>query len=185
MTIIFITLQFQDMIDELNRGHPLLVTFIRSLPERLNYEMNWYKEHHVNFHEWFELNYENNYDRLPDNFLPNHYEIHIKDISLIDAVFNGSVGISVTVMNPNRLLILHADKLNIKKITAYEVQESSYERPHSIPVSRYKLSSEQQILKIFFERELKKNEKIRIIVEYSGILRDDMRGFYRSLDQHR
>ncbi|MHA1377512.1 MAG: M1 family metallopeptidase [Candidatus Helarchaeota archaeon] len=105
-----------------------------------------------------------------DNILPTNYFIHLEP-NLETFEFFGRIEISLTIQNPTREIAINAVdlKVNFCKILTNndEYKDVSFSED---------TDSESLIINL----PSKKCGEIKILIEYIGKIRDDMRGFYRS-----
>jgi len=108
--------------------------------------------------------------RLPRTVIPSHYGITIEP-DLKAATFTGSVVIDIEVVEPVTEIVLNAIELAITKasITA-EVGEV---------VAAISLDAESERLSLGFEQPIETGTAT-ISITFTGILNDDLHGFYRS-----
>ncbi|MCL1600926.1 MAG: M1 family metallopeptidase [Actinomycetia bacterium] len=109
--------------------------------------------------------------RLPRTVMPSHYDISIVP-DLEDASFTGTVGIDVDVAEATSSVVLNAIELKIEnaRVTVGEVE---YE-------ASILYDEDQERVTLTLTSELPVGSA-RIDVSFTGILNDDLRGFYRSV----
>jgi hypothetical protein len=119
---------------------------------------------------------------LPKDLTPIDYKV-----SLIpyleypvekDFTFEGSVKILFQVEIPTHLIRVHSDTLTIDD-TSMVVKKFGNDTP--LTISNWTLSSDdKQFLDIYVETLLEGEEKYTCDISFTGILNDDLFGFYRS-----
>lgn len=120
--------------------------------------------------------------RLPNDTEPISYQLHIKPT--IDPndnlfIFNGDVSISIKVKSSTDVLTLNADGLNITQINVTDTTNTS--TPIVIGVIEFNCVVKNEQLKIHLDTPgLIADRVYEVRIEYTGKLRDDMTGFYKS-----
>lgn len=115
--------------------------------------------------------------RLPNTTHPTHYDISIDsriDLGFLD--FSGSVKIGIVVDRTTREIVLHAGKLKIVNVTL-----SRYIKYLLVPVplASFKYDEVTEFLKIRTKwMKFHRKDRLLLQIHYSGILRDDNRGFH-------
>ena len=109
--------------------------------------------------------------RLPRTVVPSHYDIKIEP-DLDDASFRGTVGIDVDIAEPTSTVVLNAIELGIERA---RIAVGDAEQLASISLDE---DSERATLTV--ESELPVGPA-RIVIRFTGILNNDLRGFYRSV----
>ena len=110
--------------------------------------------------------------RLPRNARPRRYELELRP-DLAAARFEGRVVVTLDVVEPASTLILNAAELEISGATLTE--PTGHERSPKI-----RLAPEEQQLVLEFDTHLGAAEGYRLSIDFTGILNDQLRGFYRS-----
>jgi len=108
--------------------------------------------------------------RLPRAVIPSHYDITIEP-DLGAATFSGSVGIDVDIVEPVTEIALNAIELDIENVS---VKSEAGKFAPSIS-----LDTETERLRLAFEQPISVGPA-RISITFTGILNDDLHGFYRS-----
>eukprot|EP01132_Coremiostelium_polycephalum_P011218 gene11218-13743_t len=104
---------------------------------------------------------------LPDNVKPTNYLIHLRP-NLKEFTFSGESDIKLTVVKPTKTVVIHSIELDIKLAQA---------GPSNKAVKiEYHVPEEVAILE--FEHEL--TTDVTLHLEFTGILNDKLKGFYRS-----
>ena len=113
--------------------------------------------------------------RLPSSTIPKSYDIKFTKVDFTEFTFEGSVKINVQIDNGTQEIVLHKGKfINIQRVNVT--------KQPSVPVSvkhNYNEKTEKLTITIK-EQKLKKGDIVDIELNFTGILRDDMIGFYRS-----
>jgi aminopeptidase N len=114
--------------------------------------------------------------RLPNNTLPLRYDIEI-NTRIDEAIFNffGKVKIRLQVLNQSRDITLHAKQLSIVSV---ELRNSggvtvAIQTPSVDPVTNF-------LTIVLVSEQLMAGQEYTVDIQYSGILRTDNLGFYRS-----
>lgn len=117
-----------------------------------------------------EINY-----RLPNNTKPESYDIKLStNIHEGDFNFSGLAAINLRVLEPSYNITLHARQLTIKSIqltTSFGIKIDTHNFTYD-PVTEF--------LTIPTTSQLQKNAQYQLAIAYSGTLRTDNLGFYRS-----
>jgi puromycin-sensitive aminopeptidase len=109
--------------------------------------------------------------RLPRTVVPSHYDIKIEP-DLAEASFRGTVGIDVDIAEPTSTVVLNTIELDLERAS---IAVGDAEQLASISLDE---DSERAMLTV--ESELPVGPA-RIVIRFTGILNDDLRGFYRSV----
>lgn len=118
--------------------------------------------------------------RLPNDTEPLSYTLSVKPIIILEKnlfAFNGNVTIRIRAKTSTKELTLNAVDLEINKIVVTDEKTPS----NSISLAGYNLVANNEQLKIRFEEPgliVGQNYSVQIL--YSGSLRNDMTGFYKS-----
>lgn len=108
--------------------------------------------------------------RLPNCCKPLHYRLVFSNLRFEPAfTFSGNASILITILEPTDKLMLHSKKLNIKKVYFDEKKNLIFS-----------LCAKHEILTVSLGEELPKLTTRRLNIEYDGVFKDDMNGFYRS-----
>ena len=115
--------------------------------------------------------------RLEDQVVPSHYEITLTP-DLPNWAFDGHVIIHVeaTVANVQEI-VLHANILTIKSIKVYHKDTPELDLHEGREFSHDEVTHK---LTIPLTASLEVGQEYRVEIAYSGEMRDDMAGFYRS-----
>ena len=144
------------------------------------YELEWYKKHVKTIIDWInKFNYREDTSEttdylLPQEIVPTKYNIHvIPHIKEDNFTFNGTVEIETTVNDLTDKIVLHSfdilhhDIIVIGNGKKLEVMNISYSKIYNF-------------LTIILEEDLFEGTILKIKIEYSGNLNNEMKGFYRS-----
>lgn len=128
----------------------------------------------INFKEVNGVNY-----RLPNNSRPNTYEISL--VTRIDQAnfeFTGFVRIGIVVDRATREIVLHARQLTISRISLARLSGSV---PVDVRLLPHTFEIVTEFLKISTDGAiLNPGDRLELDIAYTGTLRDDNAGFYRS-----
>ncbi|XP_061386747.1 aminopeptidase N-like [Musca vetustissima] len=118
-----------------------------------------------------DLNY-----RLPNNTIPLHYEVEFTT-NVHDGTreFSGIVKIDINVVEPTTSVVLHARQLTIKSAKIQSSTSASEDLNIAFEEEREFLTLSRKTSENF-----PKDSKWTVTVEYEGLLRLDMGGFYLS-----
>lgn len=116
--------------------------------------------------------------RLPNNTYPEEYDISlVTRIHAGDFAFSGVVRISITTFeNVSSSIVLHHRQLAIGNIKLWTTNAN----PVEVPVGAYSYVLQTELLTIPVTNGLSANTKYTLVIEYTGELRLDNGGFYRS-----
>ncbi|XP_012252261.2 uncharacterized protein LOC105683883 [Athalia rosae] len=170
--------KFESVINRSATNGTGLSAITSSLHSYLNlakYELNWFAVNSPAIIKWLSAIYTLDSDyRLPTDILPESYEIHLTPILEMDNfVFVGEVEIVMNVVNETSVIVLHAAHLTIKNISVYS-------NAAALTGFVYTCDSITQKLTIFFGNSFPVGTSLKVYIEYTGILNDQMEGFYRS-----
>ena len=114
--------------------------------------------------------------RLPNNSVPVRYDLWLKtDIDRNIFNFSGTMKIQVKLLEPSQKITLQIDETKVVKIDLLDKQNQLIESNLLFEYQR-----RFQFLIIFLPRLLTPSETVTLDIEFRGILRTDMLGFYRS-----
>ncbi|KAM3257095.1 hypothetical protein ACQJBY_049440 [Aegilops geniculata] len=112
--------------------------------------------------------------RLPSFAAPRRYELFLRP-DLVACTFSGSVAISVAVSAPTRFLVLNALDLSVNRASI---------RFQALAPTEVVFFKDDGVLVLGFAKELPLGEGV-LKMDFTGILNDQMRGFYRSKYQYK
>jgi aminopeptidase 2 len=110
--------------------------------------------------------------RLPKTVKPISYEVKLKP-NFENFTFEGDVKITVQVLEDTSTIILHSNKQDIRNIIVVKdtVQQNTSEGNYD---------PEKHFLIINNQQNFTADTEYDIYINFTGILSDDMSGFYRS-----
>ncbi|XP_053692527.1 aminopeptidase N-like [Sabethes cyaneus] len=113
--------------------------------------------------------------RLPNTTVPTHYNLFLdSNVHLNDFTFTGSVQIQITILENTKQIVLHSSRNRITSVRLYKSNQLQE------PLDGVDQDDEKEFLVINTKATLLRNSNYRLVVDFSGDLRDDMLGFYRS-----
>lgn len=118
--------------------------------------------------------------RLPVEAKPNFYELDLtvnlnSNLSETDFKFTGKVKIDIVAeIEDARSITLNMKNLDVKDITLYDLNKTA------IKVNTGVYDDVHEFLIIKLDDKLKKGKEYLLTVSYSGVVNDQLRGFYRS-----
>jgi hypothetical protein len=110
--------------------------------------------------------------RLPKNVRPLSYNVYLKP-ELENFTYEGDVKITVKVLEDTSEIILHTNKQSISLIT---VSGSDTDEK----ITEANIDHEKHFLIINIPSLFSKDNEYNISINFTGILSEDMSGFYRS-----
>jgi aminopeptidase 2 len=110
--------------------------------------------------------------RLPKNASPSKYKIELHP-DLKVKTFDGKVEILLNILEESKSISINVAELEIKTIV---LKENSTELNNSIS---WNIDNDYEIMSINFENPIPIGE-YSLIIEFSGVLNDKLRGFYHS-----
>lgn len=115
--------------------------------------------------------------RLPNNTVPEHYEISLETrIHQPNFMFTGSVKITLRALEATKNITIHARQLTIKE-NEYSLQKDGIPFPMEVHMSADRTT---EFLVFTVPKGLEKDQRYQLYISYTGELRSDMHGFYRS-----
>lgn len=118
--------------------------------------------------------------RLPVEAKPNFYELDLtvnlnSNLSEADFKFTGEVKIDIVAeIQDAQSITLNMKNLTVENITLYDLNKTT------IKVNMTTYDNVHEFLIIMLADKLKKGNKYLLTVSYSGVVNDQLRGFYRS-----
>ncbi|KAM0255025.1 hypothetical protein ACHAQJ_006173 [Trichoderma viride] len=116
-------------------------------------------------------------DVLPDNIKPSHYVLSLRDLDFKDWTYKGTVTIQSEIVKPTKEVVLNALELKVsgaKVLVDHTKSEQSWES------SNVSYDAKAQRVTITFDQEIPASKKASVVVEFQGIINNEMAGFYRS-----
>jgi aminopeptidase N len=114
---------------------------------------------------------------LPDNVKPKHYDVSLKDLEFKTWTYKGTVTIDSEITKPTKEIVLNT--LEIKILDA-KVTVDQTKSDQSISTKNFSYDEKAQRATISFDQELPVSSKAKVIIDFEGIMNNDMAGFYRS-----
>jgi aminopeptidase N len=108
--------------------------------------------------------------RLPTDVHPSHYDLAFS-VDLPHARFDGTEQIQVTLDRPSRQIVLNAAQIDFKQTT---ITANGAAQPAAVS-----LNADRQTATLVVPDELPAGEA-RIDIQFTGVLNDELRGFYLS-----
>lgn len=118
--------------------------------------------------------------RLPVEIKPNFYELNLtvnlnSNLSETDFKFTGEVKIDIVAeIQDVRSITLNMKNLTVKNISLYHSNKTA------IKLNSTVYDDVHEFLIIMLDDKLKKGNNYLLTVSYSGVVNDQLRGFYRS-----
>ncbi|XP_003746515.1 puromycin-sensitive aminopeptidase [Galendromus occidentalis] len=112
------------------------------------------------------------FQRLPKNIVPESYNITLKT-DLEEFIFQGSIKVTVKVLEASRTLKLDSDQLNVSNAELAIVSSGKVLKPE------IKILPDEERLLFVFDEEIPIGDAV-FSCEFRGILGDKLRGLYRS-----
>jgi len=163
------------------KKEPAFHEFILSFITKAEYEFDWYKRKGPIIFEKLDKLFSSNVYRLPDTLYPEYYNIHLEP-DLEKGVFNGMVQIYMKVKKETTAVILNTRDIKFNSINVYGDYKMGAPNHESREIQLYShmIYNSSQQLKIYLQELVNAEEPIMAQIKFSGILADDMKGFYRS-----
>ncbi|XP_055546031.1 aminopeptidase N-like [Wyeomyia smithii] len=113
--------------------------------------------------------------RLPNTSVPTHYNLFLDtNIHLADFTFNGSVQIQLTILENTKQIVLHKSRNQILRVQLITTNQLH------VALDGVEYDLEKEFMVINTKTTLLQGSNYRLDIEFSGELRNDMLGFYRS-----
>ncbi|KAI8683556.1 Aminopeptidase [Fusarium keratoplasticum] len=112
-------------------------------------------------------------DVLPDNVKPKHYNLSLRDLEFTNWTYKGTVTIDSEITKPTKEVIVNTLDL---KLSHAKVSIDS----KTVESTSFNYDEKAQRSTITFDEELPVASKASIIIEFEGIMNNEMAGFYRS-----
>lgn len=112
--------------------------------------------------------------RLPNTTLPNSYDVTLRTwVHAENFQFNGSVRINISIEESTNSITLHHRYLTIRDVRLWSGETR-------IPILSYSYNATFEFFTVFVDETLALGETYILDIDYSGTLRTDDAGFYRS-----
>ncbi|KKO99552.1 glutamyl aminopeptidase [Trichoderma harzianum] len=116
-------------------------------------------------------------DVLPDNIKPSHYVLSLRDLDFKNWTYKGTVTIQSEIVKPTKEVVLNTLEL---KVFNAKVQVDHTKSEQSFESSNVSYDTKAQRATITFDNELPVSKKASLVIEFEGIINNEMAGFYRS-----
>ena len=113
------------------------------------------------------------FERLPKNVVPTHYAITIEP-DLTEFVFRGRQVVNLEIKEDTDKIVLNSLSLNISQASF------SYNSERVVPVKSIEYNEGDEQLTLVFPSFLTKGSSGYLNISFSGVLADNLQGFYRS-----
>lgn len=115
--------------------------------------------------------------RLPNTTLPNSYDVTLRTwVHENNFQFNGTVKINISIAESTNSITLHHRYLTIGDVRLWSGDAGDT----SIPVLSYSYNATFEFFTVSVQENMTLGETYVLDVDYSGTLRTDEAGFYRS-----
>ena len=111
--------------------------------------------------------------RIPKDIRPEHYDLFLYP-NLDTLNFCGKVEILIRCFKSTDRIIFHVKNLNTKNIKVLDDKEKE------IKVKDVSENKERNLMMLQLEKDLKKDAKYRLAMNFDGKLANNMEGFYKS-----
>lgn len=173
-------MQYKDLLDWLIIKEPKFKNLVSSYLSNAQYEFDWYEKEVPTIFKILDQLFPDDTYRLPKTLYPTLYNISLIP-ELEKHTFEGKAQIYIKVKRDTTCIVLNSNNLTnitIRVIRNY-IANDSYLELKEIPFFEYKINETSQQLKIYL-KEFIHVEKIITEIKFTGVLNDDMKGFYRS-----
>ncbi|KAI9270229.1 peptidase family M1-domain-containing protein [Helicostylum pulchrum] len=109
---------------------------------------------------------------LPTLVKPVHYDLNLTP-NLSTFVYDGSVKVSLQVLNDTSVIVLNANELTIDTAIIFV-------RNISLSAIDIQFDNKTDQVSLTFGETLVKGSNVQLLIEFQGVLNDHMSGFYRS-----
>ncbi|KAJ6783630.1 hypothetical protein PWT90_11006 [Aphanocladium album] len=114
---------------------------------------------------------------LPDNVKPNHYALSIKDIGFKNWTYQGTLTIDSEIVKPTTQIVVNTLEL---KLLRAKVSVDHTKSTQGWESTNFSNDEKAQRSTITFDQEIPVSRKASVVIEFEGIINNDMAGFYRS-----
>nr|XP_033335060.1 uncharacterized protein LOC117225525 [Megalopta genalis] len=172
--------EFVELINWLRVKDPSASDSFIAAKNAADNERKWAEKYIPEMHRWLEVNYPDTNYRLPKLYSPLKYNITISpDIKEGHSIFNGKVQIEMQSLEPTSRIVVNSNGLTITLVKVYNSQGNLTIGEELNVLGEHVLNEETEMLTVFTEHFVQ-NKAIILEIEYTGILNNDMVGFYRS-----
>ncbi|XP_024878007.1 aminopeptidase N-like [Temnothorax curvispinosus] len=130
--------------------------------------------------------------RLPGDVVPTNYEITLEPIfesPKNNFSFNGKSVITLEIKNATSTIKFHAKELEFVEedaiLTYEETDEKSKKKVTKTAKPEFSDDPQKDFVILTFKDKIETQENAKLSLNYTGILNDDLRGFYRSSYQNK
>ncbi|XP_068611631.1 thyrotropin-releasing hormone-degrading ectoenzyme-like [Brachionichthys hirsutus] len=122
--------------------------------------------------------------RLPALVRPRHYDLQLA-VHMDNFTFSGDVSIELEAGNATRVIVLHADRLEVNRVSVMAEggaagRGSSRPGGGAMRIHRHFPYPANQMYVVVLHRELKPTRVYRLNVSFDAAIEDELLGFYRS-----
>ncbi|KHN94795.1 Peptidase M1, alanine aminopeptidase/leukotriene A4 hydrolase [Metarhizium album ARSEF 1941] len=114
---------------------------------------------------------------LPDNLKPVHYNVSLRDLEFKNWTYQGTVTIDSEIVKPTKEIILNTLEVNI---TSAKVVVDQTKSPQAFQSTNVSYDERAQRATIVFDQVLPVSKKASVVIDFQGIMNNEMAGFYRS-----
>ncbi|XP_063990680.1 putative aminopeptidase-2 isoform X2 [Diachasmimorpha longicaudata] len=167
--------EFEKFVNEFEVKIPEIQSSLRSSLKRAKQELQWYDDRSPEIFAWLGERYDTYDYRLPTTIVPTNYNLSIQPyFEERDFTFDGEVQITMNVQRSTSIIVLHTNELNVNDVKVYggpgEIREYYVTKWNSVT---HKFT-------IYLKTTCRAGSSLRMSMKYSGVLNDNMVGFYRS-----
>ncbi|XP_068162940.1 thyrotropin-releasing hormone-degrading ectoenzyme-like [Antennarius striatus] len=122
--------------------------------------------------------------RLPGSARPRHYDLELV-VHMDNFTFSGEVSIELECVNATRVIVLHADRLEVDRVSVTAeggTAGRAFSRPGggAMRIQRHFPYPTNQMYVVVLHRELKPMRLYRLNVSFDAAIEDELLGFFRS-----
>ncbi|TGZ76481.1 hypothetical protein EX30DRAFT_344874 [Ascodesmis nigricans] len=110
---------------------------------------------------------------LPTNVKPTHYNLHLTNIDRTAFTYDGTVIIDLALNEPTRTI-----KLNAKQLTLKDGHVTAGDK--TIKIVDHSIDTKAEVATLSLEAELPGSGNGQLTINFSGLMNQEMAGFYRS-----
>ncbi|TTG02121.1 Thyrotropin-releasing hormone-degrading ectoenzyme [Bagarius yarrelli] len=115
------------------------------------------------------------HSRLPATLHPRHYDLQLS-VHMDNYTFSGKVSIEFQCINATKFIVLHADRLDVKKVAVY----SDSKKTGALRIHRHFHYAPNQVYVITLHREMKPLRTYKINITFEAQIENELLGFFRS-----